>query len=173
MERILVLGPCGSGKSTLAAQIGPLLDLPVFHLDQHYWQPGWRPSSDRQWFTAVDDLISRPRWVIDGNYGSTLAKRLKRADTVIILDYPRRIFFWRMVRRTFTNLGSVRADSAAGCPERFDAEFWRYTWNYRTANMPMHESLVREAALPVIRLRTPREAKDWVETLPRSSHHHS
>jgi adenylate kinase family enzyme len=40
MQRILVMGPPGCGKSTLARHIGERYGLPVFHLDQAYWQAG-------------------------------------------------------------------------------------------------------------------------------------
>jgi hypothetical protein len=32
------------------------------------------------------DLVTRPRWVIDGNYNSTQHVRLEAADTVIFMD---------------------------------------------------------------------------------------
>jgi len=41
MQRILVIGSSGTGKSTLARQLASKLALPIIHLDQEYWQPGW------------------------------------------------------------------------------------------------------------------------------------
>lgn len=162
MERVLILGPCGSGKSTLAARLGSILDLPVIHLDQEFWSPGWTAPSDEEWFPKVEELIARPRWIMDGNYGSTLARRLERADAVVILDFPRRVFFWRMLKRSLTQLGRTRADSAPGCPERIDLGFWAYTWTYRKVRMPRHERLVEASGVPVIRLRTDQEAEAWI-----------
>lgn len=45
MQRVLIVGPCGAGKSTLAAQLGPILGLPIYHMDQLNWKPGWVESS--------------------------------------------------------------------------------------------------------------------------------
>ncbi len=167
MERILILGPCGSGKSTLAARLGSLIGLPVIHLDQQFWRPGWTAPSDEEWFETVDELVDRPRWIMDGNYGSSLARRLKRADAVVILDFPRRLFFWRVLKRSLTQLGKTRADSAPGCPERIDLGFLIYSWTYRKVRMPKHESLVAASGVPVIRLRTDREASEWLASLEK------
>ncbi|MFI6132271.1 hypothetical protein [Micromonospora sp. NPDC051141] len=53
MRRILVVGSSGAGKSTVAGELARRLDLPLIHLDRHYWRPGWVAS------TATG---SAPRW---------------------------------------------------------------------------------------------------------------
>ena len=42
MKRIMVVGCPGSGKSTVAIRIAQKLDLPVVHLDQIHYAPGWQ-----------------------------------------------------------------------------------------------------------------------------------
>ena len=42
MKRIMVVGCPGSGKSTMAIRIAQKLDLPVVHLDQIHYAPGWQ-----------------------------------------------------------------------------------------------------------------------------------
>ncbi|HYD24273.1 MAG TPA: topology modulation protein [Croceibacterium sp.] len=162
MERILVLGPCGAGKSTLAARLGEMLGLPVVHLDKEYWRAGWREPDPAEWHSRVEQLIARPRWVMDGNYGSTLARRLERAQMAVNLDYPRRVFFPRLLWRSLSRLGTTRPDMAAGCPERLDPEFLRYAWRYRKDVLPRREARIARSGLPVIDLKTPRETADWL-----------
>jgi adenylate kinase family enzyme len=41
VERVAVVGPGGAGKSTFARALGARTGLPVVHLDQSYWKPGW------------------------------------------------------------------------------------------------------------------------------------
>lgn len=88
MERMLVIGPCGAGKSTLAVDLGRRLRLPVFHMDQLNWQPGWNESSKDEIAAKLRDIVATERWLIDGTYGGTLAPRLERADCVVYLDFP-------------------------------------------------------------------------------------
>lgn len=115
-----------------------------------------------EWFTKVEELIANPRWIIDGNYGSTLVARLDRADQIITLDFPRRTFFTRMIWRTLSQLGRPRPDMAKGCMERVDLEFWLYTWRYRIDQMPNHMKLVESSGLPHTRLRSPAELETWL-----------
>lgn len=162
MERILVLGPCGAGKSTLARKLGEIHGLPVIHLDQHHWRSGWQAPLRDEWNAQVEELIARPRWIMDGNYGSSLARRLERAQLVVNLDYPRWVFFPRLLWRSLSQYGRTRADLASGCPEQIDLEFFRYTWRYRIDVHPRREARIARSGLPVIRLRSPGEAKAWL-----------
>jgi len=162
VQRILVLGPCGAGKSTLAVKLGERLGLPVIHLDREYWRPGWLEPTADVWAAQVEELIARPRWVMDGNYGGTLARRLERAQLVVNLDYPRRVFFPRIVRRLLANLGHTRPDMGTGCVERFDAKFWRYAWRYRIDVLPRREAKLAASGVPVIDFALPRETAAWL-----------
>lgn len=130
MQRIIILGPCGSGKSTLARRLGARHGLPVFHLDQAFHRPGWRPAPEAEFHAEVERIAALPAWVIDGNYKGVIASRLARADTLIYLDLPRRVTMPRVIRRIIESYGRVRADSAPGCPERVDLAFLRYAWNW-------------------------------------------
>jgi len=88
MQRIVIIGCGGSGKSTLASRLAGLLGLPVQHLDQLYWRPGWVATPDPQWRSTVAELCGRPAWIIDGNYGGTMDVRLAAADTIVSWMYP-------------------------------------------------------------------------------------
>jgi len=162
MERILVIGPCGAGKSTLAVTLGERLGLPVIHLDQEYWRPGWQEPEQLEWAAQVEELIARSRWIMDGNYGGTLARRLERAQLVVNLDYPRSVFFPRMLWRSIRQLGRTRPDMAPGCAERLDWEFIRYTWRYKIDVEPRRRARLAAAGVPVIELKSPRETKLWL-----------
>ncbi|WP_133571667.1 hypothetical protein [Maritalea mobilis] len=88
MQRIAILGCSGSGKSTLARKLGAALDLPVVHMDQHYFSPGWVEPDHDDWRTTVATLCAEDKWVMDGNYSKTHDIRLPRADLIIFLDFP-------------------------------------------------------------------------------------
>jgi len=119
-----------------ARRLGALLDLPVIHLDGEYFKAGWIEPDPSEWRVRVQNLISAPRWIIDGSHVGTLPLRLPHADTAIVLDLPTWLCLWRVLRRIAGNYGRVRPDSAPGCPERFDAEFIRFTAMFRRSYRP-------------------------------------
>lgn len=136
MRRVLILGSPGSGKSTLAKRLGAKLGLPVIHLDQEFWTPGWVSLSKEAFEARCRELVAREAWVMDGNYGSTFAVRLPAADTVVYLEVSRWICMWRAAKRVLLHRGRTRPDMPEGCPERFDWEFFQYIWTFPKRQTP-------------------------------------
>ena len=136
MRRVLILGCPGSGKSTLARRLAAATGLPLVHLDQLYWRSGWVEPTPDEWLPSQLAALSQPEWIMDGNYGSTLALRLQSADTVILLDYPTHICLARALRRMISGWGKDRPDNSPGCPERFDPAFLRYIVRFRANKLP-------------------------------------
>lgn len=117
MKRILIIGSSGSGKSTLARQLGATLELPVIHLDRHYWHPGWVGTPKNEWQNIVTQLVQREEWIIDGNYRGTLETRLAAADSVVFLDLPPWMCALRAFKRRIQYHNRPRPDIADGCME--------------------------------------------------------
>ena len=170
MQRVLIIGPCGAGKSTLARRLGPILELPVIHLDALNWQPGWVTAPDDVFRAMLLEAAQAPRWIIDGNYGGTLTLRLPFADAVILLDFPRWRCVGRVVKRFITHVGKTRPDMGPGCPEKLDWEFMDFVWHWFETSRPRLlarlKSVRRDQRLIV--LRTPREVEEFVARLTRS-----
>jgi adenylate kinase family enzyme len=142
MQRIVVMGPPGSGKSTLARRLGARFGLPVFHLDQVWWRPGWIETPPEAFAAEVERIAAMPAWVIDGNFTSTIACRFRRADTVIYLDVPSRLSMFRVVRRILWGYGRVRPDMTEGCPEKIDLPFLLFTWRWNRGHRAKNLALV-------------------------------
>lgn len=137
-QRVLVMGPPGSGKSTLARRMSEVSGLPVVHLDAIFWQPGWQEPDEDEFQERVRRAAEGERWIMDGGYSRTLKHRLPRADLVVYLDLPRRIYLPAVIRRWVQNRNRTRPDMGPDCPEKIDLEFLRYVWNYPTAGRPHH-----------------------------------
>ena len=130
MERVIIIGCGGAGKSTLARKLGEKTGLPVVHLDQLYWKPGWVETAKEEMNEIILREMEKPQWIMDGNYNRTLEKRLERCDTVIYLDFSALACLMGVLKRVITNYGTVRPDMGEGCPERFDPEFMKWIWDF-------------------------------------------
>jgi adenylate kinase family enzyme len=167
MQRILILGSGGAGKTTVAARLGTILELPVIHLDASYWSAGWTHPTAEQWEDKVRELATGARWVMDGNYSASLKYRLPRADTVIFLDFPRWLRMVRVMRRLLFNFGRTRPDMGEDCPERFDARFLMWIWNYEKRSRPRVLAMLESQAshATVLRFCSPSELQQWLDSL--------
>ncbi|MEL6477405.1 MAG: DNA topology modulation protein FlaR [Pseudomonadota bacterium] len=168
MRRVMVIGGSGAGKSTFARGLGARLALPVVHLDQLFWEPGWVAADEAVFLARVEAAVAGEAWVIEGNYSRTWPMRLARADTVIFLDEPAWRRFWRILRRIARGYGQSRPDMAPGCPERIDLGFL-FGW------VPAYGRRGRPKALALMagegpcgrhRLSGPREVANFLAGLP-------
>jgi adenylate kinase family enzyme len=174
MKRIAIIGCGGAGKSTFARRLGPMLDLPVYHLDGLFWRPGWTETPRDEWAALQRELVTRPQWVIDGNYGGTMPIRLEAADTIIFFDFPRLLCTWRVIKRVLVYRGRTRPDVAAGCPERFDPDFLKWIWTYRDRRRPGILTLLEQYApgRKIVTLRSPGEAESLLRQFAASPQEH-
>ena len=153
MQRVLVIGSPGSGKSTFATELAKRTGLPLIHLDQQYWKPGWVETPKEQWRSRVAGLVAGEKWIIDGNYSGTLELRLTRADTVIMLDVPARVCVARVLRRLMQSRGRSRPDMAEGCPEKLNIPFLFYIVTFPFTRRSRMEQRLSGFRGTVIRLR--------------------
>lgn len=121
MRKVVIIGPAGAGKSTLARELGAILHMDVFHLDRYFWQPGWKERPKDARVEKLQELVQQDRWIIEGAYFSTSDIRLQSCDTVIVLDMPLYLCFWRVLVRRFSK--QLRPDLPDGCKERLSIRY--------------------------------------------------
>lgn len=172
MQRVLVIGISGAGKSTLSRALAARTGLPLIHLDKEYWQPGWKETPRAEWRPKVSALAARERWIMDGNFDSSLDLRLSRADTLIWFDYPTLLCLWRALKRVAGSYGEVRPDLAPGCPERIDVDFLRYIWRFNRVQRPRIQQQIAAHGrhlVPVV-IRKDRDARALLAGLAPTVH---
>ncbi|MFE2585907.1 adenylate kinase [Streptomyces sp. NPDC059378] len=174
MERVLVVGVTGAGKSTLARRLGRQLGLEYHEMDALYYDgPGWAVNG--RLVEEVSRLTAQPRWIVDSIGAAEVRDLLwERADTVIWLDYPRRIVMPRVLRRSLRR--SATRESLFGG----NRETWRgwlsrehpvrWSWSQHAARhreIGLRTRDPRFAPLRTVRLGHPDETTAWVEALGR------
>jgi adenylate kinase family enzyme len=100
MERVAIIGNSGGGKSQLARRLAARHGLSHYEVDALLWRPGWVLAPAEDYAAAHAALIAGARWVIDGlGRRDSIAARLARADTIMLIDMPLWMHFWLAAER--------------------------------------------------------------------------
>ncbi|MEM8851485.1 MAG: AAA family ATPase, partial [Pseudomonadota bacterium] len=104
-------------------------------------------------------------------HSQTWSERMDRADTLIWIDLPVTLRFWRVTKRVLRWYGRTRPDLPDGCPERFDIEFIGYIWRTRRTGRARCAALMAEAGADkaVHHLRSRRDVSGYLAALRRAA----
>jgi len=171
-ERILILGRTGSGKTTLARELAAALGVPHVELDSLYFGPDFSRAPLSLLRERTSAAIAGDRWVTDGNKRAVRDLVWPRADTIIWLDYPVYMSFWRLAKRARTRTSALSAHAAqtgrrTGLPKQMLAAARGVLTALRSHRGQRREypSLFTQPAnqhLAVARLRSPRATRQWM-----------
>lgn len=87
MNKVIIIGCPGSGKSTFGRKLAYVTGLPLYHLDMLYWNSDKTTVERDEFVSRLQKVMDETKWIIDGNYGSTMELRMEACDTVFFLDY--------------------------------------------------------------------------------------
>ena len=88
MKKVIVIGCPGSGKTTFAEKLCDKTGLPLYYLDAIWHKPDKTHISRVDFDDRLGEILALDSWIIDGNYGRTLERRMAVCDTVVLFDLP-------------------------------------------------------------------------------------
>jgi adenylate kinase family enzyme len=146
--------------------------MPAIELDALFWGPAWTPVPDETFRARVADAVAGNRWVLDGGYSKIRDLTWSRADTLVWLDFPLTTVLRRWMRRTIARLFSREEFwPGTGNRERLshlvgrDSLLWWILSTHRRRRETISAALTAYPQLRLVRLRSPAEARRWLETL--------
>lgn len=131
LQKVIVIGCPGSGKSHFSRVLHELTALPLYHLDMLFWNADKTTVSREVFDNRLRSILTKDRWIIDGNYGRTMEERLRACDTVFFLDLPTEVCLDGIKAR----LNRPRTDMPWIETEE-DPEFTAYVKSFPTAQRP-------------------------------------
>jgi adenylate kinase family enzyme len=169
MRRVAVFGNAGGGKSTLARRLAAITRLPLYVVDKLQFEDGGAARPHDVYLTLHREVLEKSSWIIDG-YGDTATvwERCAVADTLVYIDLPLPIHYWRVTKRLIKGLFVDPEGWPKGSP------LWSSTLSsYRVLPRchryltPKYRQLVSEMAASkrVAHLRTPREVTTFLSNV--------
>lgn len=103
MMKIHIIGGSGTGKTYLANLLSAKYNIPHYDLDDLFWDNSANRYGVKMSIEIRSKLLSKilqnEDWIIEGVYYSWLMDSFEKADTIIILDIPKRVYKYRIIRR--------------------------------------------------------------------------
>lgn len=158
MNKVIVIGCPGSGKSTFSRTLHGLTDLPLYHLDLLYWNSDRTTVSKDVFVKRLKNVLVLDKWIIDGNYGSTIEMRIKECDTVFFLDYPVEVCIDGIKLRK----GKTRSDMP-WIETEVDEELLEFIRNYKAQSRPkVLELLEQYSEKDIIVFKSRKESENYI-----------
>jgi adenylate kinase family enzyme len=165
----VVANASGCGKTTLGRAVAERSGAPFLELDALVHGPGWVETPDDALCAALAPILAGERWVIDGHYRRKIGDLvLDRADLVVWLDLPPRVWLPRLVGRTLRRaitgeeLWNGNRESLRGVLWGRDSLFGYALRTHRRRRAEWAGVLPR---YPHIRLASPREVERFLAGL--------
>jgi adenylate kinase family enzyme len=167
MERVAIIGSPGTGKSTFAKKLAEQIRLPLIHLDYYYHDKRHDFYTNKEaWRAKANDFTKADSWIIDGNFGATMAKRLERADTIFYFNMPTRVALMGIVRRWLTANNFDRPEMPDNWREKPSFSFFwkvmRFRDNYTSSTQQL---LAQNKGKTIITFRSHKQVSAYLRDL--------
>lgn len=165
MKRAIVIGCPGSGKTTFAEKLNKITGLPLYYLDAVWHKPDRTHISREEFDQRIQEIFVTNEWIIDGNYGRTVEKRLRECDTVFLFDLPTEVCLQGATER----LGKGRYD-LPWIEKELDPEFEDFIKGFSKNSLPKLYELIEKykAEKQVIIFKSRKEADDFLRKVYQS-----
>ena len=101
--KIHIIGCSGTGKTYLAKKLSNKYNIPHYDLDNIYWDNssekyGVKTEIEKR-NKSLQNILEKDDWIIEGIYYKWLEQSFKNADIIYILDLPKYIYKFRIIKR--------------------------------------------------------------------------
>lgn len=155
-NKVIVIGCPGAGKSTFSRKLHIATKIDLYHLDSIYWNSDCTHISREELIEKQKEILKNNRYIIDGNFKSTLELRIKEADVVFLFDLPTQICIEGARKRK-----GNRPEMPCQLPS--NDELIDFIKNFNKDVMPKIQLLINKYNKNVIVFHSHKEADDYIK----------
>ena len=101
--KIHIIGCSGTGKTYLVKKLSNKYNISHYDLDNIYWDNssekyGIKTEIEKR-DKLLQDILEEDSWIIEGIYYKWLEQSFKNADIIYVLDLPKYIYKFRIIKR--------------------------------------------------------------------------
>jgi len=139
MKRVLIMGCPGAGKARLAVRIGRITGLDVYHIKDDRFSVRHTDDEKEAWKKAVQKIVDRDSWVIEGTQSITYKMRVDLADTVFYISEKPFNCLKNFIKRSFKKKLAGSRDRL-----RISRDMIKKILAYRKKIRPMIDDLIEK-----------------------------
>jgi adenylate kinase family enzyme len=162
MKRVLVMGCPGAGKAKLAVRLGRITGLDVYHIKDDRFSERHSEDEKNAWKEAVQKIVDRESWIIEGTQSMTYEMRMARADTVFFISEKPFNCLKKFAKRSLGKKMAKNRDR-----QRVNRDMLKKILNYRRIMRPIIDDLIEknDTHLNVIFFENDNEIDTYLEEL--------
>lgn len=161
--KIVIVGVSASGKSSFARKLSEKLQIPVTHMDEIMWNPGWEYIGDEKTVAAINEAVKKEDFIIEGYIDKAARVNLfNAADKILYLDYPGWLSAFRYVKRALKHRKNPRPE-LPGSPDKFSFKFLKLV--YTKGEVWKLETLFKQNdwSDKIVRFKNSHEAAEYLK----------
>ena len=157
--KIHIIGCSGSGKTYLAKALSDKYNMPHFDLDDIQWDnsaDGYgvkMPIEKRA--ELLNNILKNDSWIIEGVYYAWVGKCFEDADKIYVLDMPKRIYTYRIIKRTIKRKLGFEKGKKETLKSVYNLLKWTDT--FQNKSMPESKKILAEYPSKTVWLRNKRD----------------
>lgn len=163
--KIHIIGCSGSGKTYLAKALSQKYNIPHFDLDDVQWDnnaEGYGVKMPIEKRTALlNDILKYDSWIIEGVYYAWVGKCFEDADIIYVLDIPKRIYAYRIIKRTIKRKFGLEKGKKETLKSVYNLLKW--TDIFQNKSMPEIRKILAEYPEKTVWLHTLREVQKIIK----------
>ena len=160
--KIHIIGCSGSGKTYLAKALSEKYNVPHFDLDDIQWDNnaggyGVKMPVEKR-TELLNDILKNDSWIIEGVYYAWVGKCFEDADKIYVLDIPKRVYKYRIIKRTIKRKLGLEKGKRETLKSVYNLLKWTDT--FKNKNMVEIGNILLEYSSKTVWLRSKRDVEN-------------